>query len=298
MLEYLISPYHIPVSFNSPEAKRYLEDPRLTSYLIQLPASQEELTSQVALLKEKGWWDLHYVYGWDEASGDVVQKLPGMYKPMLETVPDAKIMQTGWSPNEPIKDLVKIWCPLTQWIDFNGCRAAQKQGQEIWWYVCCLPQSPYAGVFVDSPGIDQRILGWMTFKEGIQGFLYWGMDTWPGNPGPVDKYDQANYSNWNPSSFGDTFNGDGYLLYPGRYDTPLGSVRLALLRDGFEDYDIFTEAKSLVAKGGSSAEEINKLLDFGDPLIKSLTEFTQDGNNLLTRREALLQAAERSLGQN
>ena len=242
--------------------------------------------------KAKGWWDLHYCYGWDEASGDVVRRIPVLYKALIKAVPDIKIVQTGWSPNEPVKDLVKIWCPLTAWIDFNACREAQKKGEEIWWYVCCLPPAPHANVFVDSPGIDQRILGWQSFKEGIQGFLYWGMDYWTGNTPPLDKYDRANYANWNPLSYGDTFNGDGYLLYPGQHDSPLASVRLVGLRDGFEDYDVFTEARALAEKGAPGAEKLNKLLDFGAPLIKSMTEFTQDGNDLLARREQILKAAE------
>jgi hypothetical protein len=69
-------------------------------------------------------------------------------------------------------------------------------------------------------------------------------------------------------------------------------VRLALLRDGFEDYDLFAEVQALAdTKGGKSAQRARNLLDF-KPLIKSLTEYTGDGNALLARREKMLKLAE------
>jgi len=191
-------------------------------------------------------------------------------------VPDIKVMQTGWSPSADLKGLVRIWCPLTAGANLPAVRQAQADGDEVWWYVCCGPTAPFANLFVDYPGIDHRILGWQTFRDGIEGFLYWGVDVWPGNGLPVDEYDRADYANWNPNSFG-TCNGDGYLLYPGEGDVPVSSLRLALLRDGFEDFDLFTEAQALADGSGKAGARLSKLLEFEAPLITSLTEYTPDG---------------------
>ena len=245
-----------------------------------------------AHLKERGWWDLHYVYGHDEASVEALEKLQTNYSALVEAVPDLKIMQTGWSPRPELEGLVRIWCPLTAGADMEAIRAAQEEGDEVWWYVCCGPLAPYANLFVDYPGIDHRILGWQTYQRGIEGFLYWGVDVWTHNGPPRSKYDEADYANWNPNSYS-TINGDGYLLYPGPGDAPLPSMRLALLRDGFEDYDLFTEVAALAAREGRSAERARELLTFDEPLIPSLTDYTPDGNELLAWREEILKTAEK-----
>jgi hypothetical protein len=242
-------------------------------------------------LKSKGWWDLAYIYGYDEAPGSLQDQLVTNYKALVDAVPDAKVMQTGWSPADKLKGLVKIWCPLTSQADLKSCYAAQKDGEEAWWYVCCVPTAPYANLFVDYPGIDHRMLGWMTYKYKITGLLYWGVDVWPNNKASVDYYDKTNYADWDPNSFG-TVMGDGYLLYPGRNDLPVASMRLALLRDGIEDYDLFKAAEALAVKNGKSGAKIKGLLNIDSKIIKNMMEFNQNGNYMLKYREAILKETE------
>ena len=264
----------------------------LTTYNLQTrdPEPTQALADH---LKAKGWWDLAYDYGVDEVSGANVSGAQDLYKRLLGGAPDLKIMQTGgWLGSPEFDGLVKIWCPLTPvGANQEKTRAVQAKGEEVWWYVCCGPSQPYANLFVDIPGIEHRMLGWQTYQWGLQGFLYWGVDYWTGNNLPVEQYDAANYANWNPQSFS-TWNGDGYLFYPARGNQPIPSVRLALLRDGFEDYDLFKEVEALAAQyPGALAQQARRLLDLSD-VTPSLTEYTQDGNVLLARREALLKLAE------
>lgn len=240
-------------------------------------------------LKANGWWDLHYVYGQDEAPAGDLEKLQANYRALVDAVPDIKVMQTGWNPHPDLKGLVRIWCPLTASADMENVRKAQAEGDEVWWYVCCGPTAPHANLFVDYPGIDHRILGWLTFSRGIEGFLYWGVDVWTGNAGPVGQYDEVNYAYWNPNSFS-TINGDGYLLYPAADGGALPSLRLALLRDGFEDYELLCETRRLA--GARRSTQADRLLDFSGDLIPSLTEYTEDGDRLLKRREEILSFAE------
>lgn|GEM_PF-2045107 len=242
-------------------------------------------------LKSKGWWDLAYIYGYDEAPGSLQDQLVANYKALVDAVPDAKVMQTGWSPADKLKGLVKIWCPLTANADLDACYTAQKAGDEAWWYVCCGPTAPYANLFVDYPGIDHRMLGWMTYKYKITGLLYWGVDVWPNNKASVDYYDKTNYADWDPNSFG-TVMGDGYLLYPGRNDSPVASMRLALLRDGIEDYDLFKAAEALAVKKGNAGNKLKGLLNIDPKIIKNLMEFNQNGNDMLKYREAILKETE------
>jgi hypothetical protein len=237
----------------------------------------------------KGWWDLHYVYGSDEAPHSMAASLQDWYGPLVKAVPSLKIMQTGWSPHPELHGFVKIWCPLTASAQMDSVRDAQRRGEQVWWNVCCGPLAPFANLFVDYQGVDHRVLGWQTFQHGIQGFLYWGVDVWSNNyETPLADFAAADYANWNPNSYS-TINGDGYLLYPGPDDTPLSSQRLALLRDGIEDYDLFTEAARIADEKGSKA--LKDLLNFGD-LTPKLTKFPDDGKVLMDRREAILKLTE------
>ncbi len=252
------------------------------------------IKAEAEYLKKHGLWDLQYLYGWDEASPDLFGELQKQYKSYLDAVPDLKIMQTGWNPSPKLQGYVKTWCPLTATADMNAVRQAQKAGEEVWWYVCCGPIAPYANLFVDYQGINHRMLGWQTFQYDITGFLYWGLDVWQyaGNTLPLDDYMNADYANWNPQSFAN-FNGDGYLCYPGKKGTAVPSMRLALLRDGFEDCDMLVEARKLVEKSGKAGSKLQKLITIGAPVSKNLTEFTLDGNVLLKYREKILLEMER-----
>ena len=242
-------------------------------------------------LRERGEEKLAYFYGHDEAGADLLSKLQDDYAPLVAADPDVRIMQTGWSPHPDLEGLVRIWCPLTASANLGTVRAAQQGGDEVWWYVCCGPTAPYANLFVDYPGIDHRLLGWMTFQHGIEGLLYWGVDVWPGNERPLEEYDRANYANWNPNSFSQ-FNGDGYLLYPGLGDRPVPSFRLAALRDGIEDYDLFHVLRERAARGTAAQQAAAEGLLKLDDLIPSLVEYTQDPQDILRRREAVLRLAE------
>lgn len=260
-------------------------------------------------LKEKGWYDLAHVYMFDEAPMSQLPVLVNQYKSLSAAVPGVKILQVGWSPARPLEDFVNMWCPLISHADLDGLRRVRERGGEAWWYTWDGPWRPYPNIcHIDEPGIHARITGWMTYYYKIQGFLYWSIDIWdtnrnrpPGGRLSVDEYDRANYSNWKANTYGKTSyghprNGDGYLIYPGKGNVPLASLRLAQTRDGFEDYDLFKEVEFLANGNGESATRARELLEFSDPtdnpVIVSRTKWTKADNNLLRRREEILKIAE------
>ena len=61
------------------------------------------------------------------------------------------------------------------------------------------------------------------------------------------------------------YNGDGYLLYPGREGLPLASVRLANLRDGFEDYEYLKLQENLQGE-----------TEIADEVVQSPTRYSSD----------------------
>ncbi len=249
-------------------------------------------------LRQLGFMDKAYVYGVDEASGDVVKSLQDYYGTLKRADKDIKTMQTGWSPTTDLQGFVDIWCPLTGGYNEKACKEAQARGEEVWWYVCCGPTAPFANFFVDYPGIDQRILFWQNWKYGVTGFLYWGTDVWADNKAPLGDYARADYSNWNPNSF-DSVNGDGYLLYPGPQGEPLASVRLANIRDGLEDYEYFYRLKELADKlpAGADKRAAEALLRIDAPICADLRHYTSDPQLLTDRRARIAEMIERLQGR-
>ena len=123
-----------------------------------------------------------------------------------------------------------IFCPITFSFDGNLDREGAPPGTETWWYVCWIPPFPAPNVMVDNSPLQQRIIGWQSWRFGVTGFLYW--DT--------IRAHWDNRTEYAPPSAdcGSVHNGgDGTLLYhiDGKW-TP--SLRLRHLADGMEDLQL------------------------------------------------------------
>ena len=89
----------------------------------------------------------------------------------------------------------------------------------------------WPGYPIDEPASEARAMGWQSFRYDTSGELYFDVDYHLVNAWTDDLYD-----------FGG--NADGTLFYPGRpdviggtTDVPVESIRLKLIRDGYEDYE-------------------------------------------------------------
>lgn len=128
----------------------------------------------------------------------------------------------------------------------------------LWWYQSCMSHGcgaedacgsatedvrGYPSYVIDAPALSARGMEWLSFTHGITGELYF--DT-------AYALDRA----WDdPCSFGGA--GDGTMFYAGRtdriggtHDVPLASIRMALVREGIEDYEYL----HLLAAGGGMAD--------------------------------------------
>ena len=256
-------------------------------------------------LRDRGWFDLAYMYMNDEAPMGELAQMRKTYEGRARA--GVKVLQVGWNPVKPLEGLVNIWCPLLSRDDTYALHKARERGEETWWYVCNEPKTTdYPNFsFVDHPGIGARITGWMTYHYQIGGLLYYAVDIWdthrrsaPLGRLSVDDYDRANYANWDPNVSGakTPVNGCGWLFYPGKGNTPIPSMRLALVRDGFEDYDIFKELEALATGEDQAVVRARRLLDFSSPfdhpIIISQNQWTKDASRLMQRRETILKMAE------
>lgn len=136
------------------------------------------------------------------------------------------------------------------------------------------PKAPYPQPFTDHPAIDCRIIPWIDWKYSLQ-FMYW----------QACYYDQVGNNVWtDPLTYdvgGTTFaNGDGVLIYPGALQgllEPQPSLRLELIREGFEDYEYLYLLASLGEK--------NYVENECDMLFTKFADITRDEDKLYQARE-------------
>ncbi|HTM19108.1 MAG TPA: glycoside hydrolase domain-containing protein [Kofleriaceae bacterium] len=155
-------------------------------------------------------------------------------------------------------DRVDILVPIVSWIEDRD-RADQRASYDgwladpakhLWWYQSCVQHescsngsvggatATWPSYMIDASPVRNRVFQWLAWIYRIEGELYYATDyCWTATCGSgTDDPWVSQYA------FGG--NGDGTLFYPGTPariggTTPvaLPSIRLALLRDGMEDYE-------------------------------------------------------------
>ena len=219
----------------------------------------------------RGWDALLFDYARDEPRREELPAVAARARLVRRADPRIAVLLTSsfdpsldglvdlWTPNLNclfVKDRPEEFCP------WRAPRESYRSGKALWWYVSCSshgcderPPSPYfrgwPGYAIDLPAARARAMGWLAFREGIAGELYW--DTvYAYAPGgqPKDPWDGAALR-----AFGG--NGDGTLFYPGtprrvggESHVPVESLRLKHVRDGLEDLELLR----LVAAAPGGAE--------------------------------------------
>jgi len=270
---------------------------------------RDALARTVPELREEGLLDRAYVYGFDEVKEDKIPFIREVFGEIHRRWPGLRTMTTAMDPSfgrrTGLRQYVDIWCPLTSNYDLHEARKLRAEGKEVWWYVCNVPTHPYANWFIEYPAIEARLLmGAMSHAYEADGFLYYMMNKWRGNTGPVKG---GPYVDWVTGSTGDptkreVANGDGILLYPGP-DVPLSTIRLENIRDGLEDYDYLYKLAELNKKIRSLPqtpqrqaylEHCELVLSVPSSIVKNLLEYTRDPQRLYAWRAAMAGAIEQA----
>lgn len=231
------------------------EGARWTAFELRVPAKivgpdrAEYVRQLVAHLQKRGWLERVFDYTSDEPGepqfADVVQKAEALHA-LAPLVP--RLVTKAWDTR--LKGSVDIWCPVINFVDDKPGnsdspprKVYDKERQRLWWYQSCMSHgcnivggdyfSGWPSYVVDAPAMSHRIMEWLTFRYHVGGELYYntvegyakGLDPWK---------NQLLFAG----------NGDGTLFYPGRADVigghgdiPVASVRMALIREGLEDYE-------------------------------------------------------------
>ena len=208
----------------------------------------------------------------------------GMVK---ENFPEIPTFTTAYLPQNPqlLEKLNVDWmCPLTSKYSLEDAEKCREAGRQVWSYICCGPDYPYANIMFRFPLIESRILGWQAFEQKYDGLLYWGVNIWSaGDNRPIDPNDGL-FHRWTTDwrSGGRQIYGDGRLLYPHVDRKPIGSLRLANLRDGLEDYEYLHEL-------GEKMGDMDKARQLCPPVFSTPTSFTRDAKEVERQRERLVQ---------
>lgn len=168
---------------------------------------------------------------------------------------------------EWVENFDTAFCPYISLFDDVATRqrfqdaATENANGYLWAYSCSDPDYPYPTFHIDDTALGMRVNGWMNKAYDINGYLYYSVNKYSmmhdDTPNTyVDVYGEA--SRYNQT------NGDGFLLYPGKYygsEAPFASLRLVAYRDGMDDYDMLCVYENLLKE---KAEKYGVELDFDD----------------------------------
>ena len=270
-LDYKTSADTLPYAILDPRADTYMSDPRVTTFRVSNAVSDEHLKANYEKLKTNPeWLKKAYCYPFDEPTTVDHLNTTAERSDRIHSIAPKLNCVTPFFRNpdydenrdamEFLKDHIDIFCPKAYcYMDKNIYSPSQmekypsfkdrmaqfvSEGKRVWWYVCWEPGDPYCNVYVNEQGINHRLLFWQQYLHNVQGFLYWASTWWSAVKDPWE--DMATVPGLSPNVFG-----DGSMLYNGNkvgIDGPVASLRLDIIRDGVEDFELLTMASEKLGR--------------------------------------------------
>ena len=155
------------------------------------------------------------------------------------------------------------------------------EGLEVWAYTSCSTKYPNPNFFINFPLIESRVIWWLAYQQKMDGFLFWALNFWAresDNDCLIDPVKDGPFIKWNIESH-KIFYGDGTLIYPG-IDGPIGTIRLANIRDGLEDYEYLWMLSN-------QAGDIDTGRKACRPITTGVINFTRDPKTVYDQRDAI-----------
>ncbi len=276
LLEHGLSAFDLPCSIVSNDADEYMSDPRVTAFRVPCDSDEAILQCYEKLKSNPEWLAKAYFYPYDEPYNlemleeyrKLCQKLKAMCPEIPIVAPYYTNIQVGIGKDQTdhmAESGTVLWCPkLNLWDDVNSydeldytpeksfadrMKDMQAEGHKVWSYVCNAPTDPYAQLFIDTEGVNQRAMFWQMYQRNIEGFLYWSTTNWGICDGKMIPWESV-YNGIGDGEGGKVY-GEGFLFYPGNpvdVPEPVTSIRLKICRDGVEDIETFYLAEELFGK--------------------------------------------------
>ena len=158
--------------------------------------------------------------------------------------------------------------------------ARRREGKRTTFYVCTGPTHP--NTFLYSPAYGSRMLPWLVWKYGYDGFLRWALNSWPDR-----VWEQPRYR-WG--------SGDMFLIYPGQ-SGPLDSMRWELLFAGIQDYQCLKAVGDRLCERERSGMRPDVLKQHRDEVAAAVALATGNEDPLITYNESHIARARRRVNR-
>lgn len=257
LVSYGLSPGALPYPPGDARAEQYLDDERVTSFVLPwnapeetLKAWREHLLARPARLKKAMFYpvDEPMTTGQLHLLKERAENLRRAFPEALVVTPLHRDVQVDEERDSFafLEGVTDLWCPKAAlFSDYiysplqrekyppiaARMRARKAAGDRLWWYVCCEPAHPYANVHMDLDLVEARELFWQQAREEVDGFLYWSVTYWQNTE---DEFSHAPHYLMGEEKI--PVYGDGVLCYMDKEGNPLPSVRLMAVRDGLRDF--------------------------------------------------------------
>ena len=306
LLENRLCAYRLPYRLDDSRVIDYLNNPRVTSFVIN-QISDSESQAYEFLSQNESWMKKGFYYYVDEPTNTSLlndlagagNRLAGSFPGYRQVSPFFTNIAMGDGDQiEFMKSYVNIWCTKpfaytprdksfiagTQYMTTSAqdaqygtfaerMAALAREGHEAWLYVCWEPGQPYANWLALGDGTEPIVSIWQCKMTDSVGMLYWDCAYWTADP-----------MNDLTPLIGATSHGDGVLLYSGAqvgiYE-PISSHRLENVRMGIQDYQLLTMLEELV--GAEAADEMVAMV------TTDVVTYTSDDDYLKAVRVLLLE---------
>ncbi|MFF5207690.1 discoidin domain-containing protein [Streptosporangium sp. NPDC000396] len=228
-----------------------------------------------AHLDAKGWTDAFYMSALDEPSTTAqVDAANWLYTKYRAYFPNPRTNEAhAWLFPGNETNLTTL-TPYTGTYDENVAhyQSGRLAGKDLWLYTCIVPQDGHMNRFIGYHLAGTRLLPWLAWKVGGEGYLHWGWNYW-GNLG-----DGSNFGN--VDTFNDWQTGDNWLVRPDKaaYDI-YDSLRSEAQLDGQQDFELLNLLK---ATKPVTARQI------AESLILNGTTYDHSGADVADRHKQLL----------
>ena len=245
-----------------------------TNFLRQL------LPALTAKLTQRGIADRTYFHISDEPSLNDLEQYTKARRIVEPFLTNFKIIDALTDFDFFKRGAVSIPIPAVDHIrPFIGS-AVKGELAELWCYFCCAQSYKVPNQFFTQPSYRNRILGVLLYKYQIDGFLHWGYNFYFTfhSVELIDPFLITDADGTFPS-------GDAFLVYPGDDGHPLGSIRLMVAKEAFDDLRALTLLEQLAGREfvfALIAKEIPEPLTFncfpknGEPLLNLRTSVNQE----------------------
>ena len=239
-----------------------------------------------AHLDAKGWTDRFYLSALDEPATQAEANAANwLYQKYGANFPHPHTNEAHVGVFAGDESALSTVTPLTAVQDNSGnlvggydhdkahYQSLRLAGKDMWLYTAILPQGDYMNRFISNHLDATRLLPWLAWKTGADGYLHWGWNYWVNGPDNTGAYSAAD-------TFDGAQTGDNWLVRPDKahYDI-YDSLRSEAQTSGLQDYELLNLLK---ASKPIAAQAI------ADSLITDLTHWDQSGADVESRHKQIL----------